>query len=386
MRVAMTFPYSARRMTGIGAVARALTTYAVGSGLEALWVVPDGSGAMFFSPPDHTDLREVLATNRAHGQDVALAWGTARELLRLRKTIALIHAHQPHLQTLASIFVARLRRWPVVVTFHGRLARPENPIRKLFLRWIEQRIFAWATAVVMVSDESLRQFGDPRAHVIHNGVATPPGGPNLERRDAARKVWESGDLPVVLFAGRFSQLKGVFDILDAAAFLVQAGSKFVLVFIGNGSEGEEEVLRKRIEGRGLGKSTRVFGATNDYQRFLEGADVFVLPSYLEGLPIGLLEAMARGLPIVATVVGGIPEAVRDGIEGLLVTPGDIPALREALSWMLAHPQERAEMGVRAADRVRTSFSEEQMASAYLSLYYRFLGPGVSPYKAQNRSA
>src|SRR5439155_1699559 len=77
----MTFPYSARRMTGIGAVVRALTAHAVRSGLQVVWVVPDGAGELFFRPPDPTELREVAVTSRAHGRDLALAWGRARELL-----------------------------------------------------------------------------------------------------------------------------------------------------------------------------------------------------------------------------------------------------------------------------------------------------------------
>ncbi len=96
--------------------------------------------------------------------------------------------------------------------------------------------------------------------------------------------------------------------------------------------------------------------------------------------------MASGLPIVATHVGGIPEAIRDGIEGTLVSPGDIRAIRDAIAWMLTHPQERAIMGTHAADRARASFSEEQMTSAYLKLYGELARSDASPYTVQNRSA
>ncbi len=386
MRVAMTFPYSARRMTGIGAVVRSLTAQAVSFGLQVVWVVPDGPGEIFFDPPGQTELREVPTATRAHGRDLALAWGTAKELLRLRHRIDLLHAHQPHLQTLASIFVARLRGWPAVVTLHGRLPRPDDAIRRWMLRWIERKTFAWASAVVLVSAESARQFGDHRGRVIHNGVATYRGTPDRDRRDAVRATWECGELPVILFAGRFSRLKGIFDLLDAAGVLAREGSVFRLVFIGNGSAEEERLLRERIEASGLKACTRVYGATNRYQEVLGGADIFALLSYLEGLPIGLLEAMASGLPIIATRVGGIPEAVRDGIEGRLVPPGDARAIRDAISWMLTHPRERTIMGTHAAERARTSFSEEQMTSAYLALYGELTKSDANPYSVQNRSA
>ncbi|HYT00832.1 MAG TPA: glycosyltransferase family 4 protein [Thermoplasmata archaeon] len=373
-------------MTGIGAVVRSLTEQAIRTGLQAVWIVPDGPGELFFGTPGQTELHEVRATNRAHGRDLALAWGTAKELLRLRHEIDLIHAHQPHLQTLASIFVARLRGWPAVVTLHGRLQRPDDPIRRLMLEWIERRTFAWANAVVLVSADSARRFGDDRSRLILNGVPTYRGTLSGDRREAVRAAWECGDLPVILFAGRFSRLKGIFDLLDAAQVLAQEGLAFRLVLIGNGSADEERLLRERIEASGLKGRARVYGASNRYQEVLEAADIFVLPSYVEGLPIGLLEAMASGLPIVATHVGGIPEAIRDGIEGTLVSPGDIRAIRDAIAWMLTHPQERAIMGTHAADRARASFSEEQMTSAYLKLYGELARSDASPYTVQNRSA
>jgi len=195
-----------------------------------------------------------------------------------------------------------------------------------------------------------------------------------------------GNLPVILYAGRFSRLKGVFDLLDAATNLVHGGPEFQLVFIGNGTADEEALLHDVIEARGIRGIVHVYGATNTYQEFLGGSDIFVLPSYVEGLPIGLLEAMANGLPVVATNVGGIPEVVREGIDGKLVPPGDIAALRDALAWMVTHAQEREVMGVQAAERARANFSEERMVSAYLSLYHELTGSEDSPYTVQNRPA
>jgi len=240
--------------------------------------------------------------------------------------------------------------------------------------------------VVLVSHESARSFGDSRGQVIHNGVVVGEGPPRQDRRDAVRAAWGVGNLPVILYAGRFSRLKGVFDLIDASTDLVRGGSEFQLILIGNGTADEEALLLERIEARGIRGIAHVYGATNTYQEILCGADIFVLPSYVEGLPIGLLEAMANGLPVVATNVGGIPEVVREGIDGKLVPPGDIAALRDALAWMVTHPRERVVMGVRAAERARANFSEERMVSAYLSLYHELTGSEDSPYTVQNRPA
>ena len=83
---------------------------------------------------------------------------------------------------------------------------------------------------------------------------------------------------------------------------------------------------------------------------LAATDIFVLPSLVEGLPLALLEAMRAGKPIVATAVGGVPEAVTSGVNGLLVAPADDVALADAIAILAASPQQRAELGEQARAR------------------------------------
>jgi glycosyltransferase involved in cell wall biosynthesis len=102
--------------------------------------------------------------------------------------------------------------------------------------------------------------------------------------------------------------------------------------------------------------------------------VYARPSYNEGLPMSLLEAMAAGLPVLTTPIGGIPDAVRDGVEGWLVTPGDRVALAEALRKLFSDGAQRRAMGARARQRVESTFSAQvllpQLEHLYRTLFTR----------------
>jgi glycosyltransferase involved in cell wall biosynthesis len=102
------------------------------------------------------------------------------------------------------------------------------------------------------------------------------------------------------------------------------------------------------------------------------ADIFAMPSLWEGLPLALLEAMVAGTAIVASAAGGIPEAITDGREGILVPPGDLQALTSGLRRLLDDHTLRDEFGKAAARRAREEFTVEVMADQYLTLYSQMI--------------
>lgn len=103
---------------------------------------------------------------------------------------------------------------------------------------------------------------------------------------------------------------------------------------------------------------------------LAEADIFVSSSHTEGLPVAVLEGAGAGLPIVATAVGGTPEVVRDGHNGLLVPPGDVAALRRSIEYLLDNPEEARSMGRRGAVLVQECFDFDQHARKLEALYLR----------------
>ena len=110
----------------------------------------------------------------------------------------------------------------------------------------------------------------------------------------------------------------------------------------------------------------------DLGDYLPHLDIAVLPSFTEGLPVVVLEASAAGVPVVATAVGGTPEAVEDGVSGYLVPPGEPAALAARICHLLRCETTRREMGQRGRDRVREHFSFETQSLHYQRLFASLL--------------
>ena len=129
-------------------------------------------------------------------------------------------------------------------------------------------------------------------------------------------------------------------------------------------------MRVRAEELGIADHVELLGWVRgeDKERLLATAVLYVLPSYNEGLPVSVLEAMAAGLPILTTPVGGIPEAVTDGVEGFLVEPGDVRTLADRLERLLADADLARRMGVAARHKVEAAFSANAVVPQLEAMY------------------
>ena len=116
------------------------------------------------------------------------------------------------------------------------------------------------------------------------------------------------------------------------------------------------------------------GFRDDLQRILPCLDLVVHPALMEGMGVSLLQASCAGVPIVASRVGGIPEAVHEGVTGVLVSPNDASALAEAIIDLLKAPERRKAMGRSGRQWVETYFSEDRMVEGNLSVYQHLLSP------------
>jgi glycosyltransferase involved in cell wall biosynthesis len=154
-------------------------------------------------------------------------------------------------------------------------------------------------------------------------------------------------------------------LLAAARRVMDAGAPVRFAAVGQGPL--EGFVRSEIERLGLGGVFSLLGHRPDALDVLAAADVFALASVAEGYPVSLMEALALGKPVVATAVGGIPEAVRDGVEGLLVPPGAPGALAEALVALAGDPGRRAAMGVAALER-SSLFDIRRAAARHEEIY------------------
>lgn len=173
----------------------------------------------------------------------------------------------------------------------------------------------------------------------------------------------------VIALGRVCEPKGSHDLLAAAALLKGRHPQIEIILAG---DGDVDAFAERVQEIGMQESVTLPGWIRgpEKQRLLDSASVYALPSYAEGLPMGLLEAMANGVPVVSTRVGGIPEAVTDGVEGFLIEPGDVAALTDSLDRLLSDQELAVRMGRAAREKVINCFSTAAIFPQIDAIYSR----------------
>jgi glycosyltransferase involved in cell wall biosynthesis len=171
----------------------------------------------------------------------------------------------------------------------------------------------------------------------------------------------------LLYMGRLVREKGLYELLQGLALARRQGVAAELVIAGTGPEAarlQQAAVAQGLEGVSfLGP---VYGAAK--MTLLERADVFVLPSYAEGLPYALLESMAAGVPVIATRVGGIPELVADGINGLLVEPQAPQAIAVAIRTLACDREALARMSAASRATIAARYSIGRLASELCRVY------------------
>lgn len=183
--------------------------------------------------------------------------------------------------------------------------------------------------------------------------------------------------PVIVFIGFFSADKQPRVLFDAWMQLQSTGrTDATVVFVGATQSGYFEVdpsiapaMQAEADRAGLGERVRFAGLTHDVPLYLRAADVFVLPSRREGLPVALLEAMACGLPCVASRLPGSTDAIiEDDVNGLLVRPGDVSAVGDAIARLLSDRSNAQRLGAAARATIIDRYSTGNVADRWLEAY------------------
>jgi glycosyltransferase involved in cell wall biosynthesis len=239
--------------------------------------------------------------------------------------------------------------------------------------WIAQRRLSQALqqvdGVIGVSAGILGIFPERLIPAARRRVVypLPPSGPRPDAAEAARvrECVGIGPGPLVLYAGKLSLGKGTRVLVDALDAIRRAVPGVRVAFAGKG----EMALPTAPDVHALGSlpQATLFG-------LYRAADVVVVPSiWPEPFSRVLVEAMWLGRPLVATAVGGSPEAVQDGVTGRLVPKGDAPALAGAITEILRDPERRSRMGAAAAARAASLFDEERVVASLLDAYESLAG-------------
>jgi glycosyltransferase involved in cell wall biosynthesis len=218
-----------------------------------------------------------------------------------------------------------------------------------------------AHAVVANSIAAARQLeseGVPQGKIrtIPNGVDCSTFRPIGERRGLRR----------IVTVANLRAEKGHDTLVAAAPRIVRHQPDVEFCIVGDGPE--RAAIAEQVSARGLGSHFRFLGQRDDVPALLASSDLFVLPSRTEACPNGVLEAMACALPIVATRVGGIPELIEHGTDGLLVDAGAPDALAGALIDLMEGPDRALRLGRAARERAERSFSLDVMVARFEQLY------------------
>lgn len=315
-----------------------------------------------------------LALNKKPGKDWLCYFRLWKVLRKLRPDLV----HTYNLGTLDAAPIARLagaRR--VVHAERGRDARdPHGESRKY--RRMRRALLPFIDKYLAVSRD-LQNWLVDKVGIDAARVACIPNGIDVTRFAATSN---SNEMRVLLgsFAppgtivigtvGRLDPVKDHAGLISAfqclCEWLPDSREHLRLVIVGEGPVHAQ--LDVQISRLGLGAQVSLLGNRSDVPALFREFDIFVLASIAEGMPGVVLEAMATELPVVATDVGGVSEVVQSGVTGLLVAPGRVTELAEALRTYVCSPALRSQHGRSARIRVEAEFSLERMISAYIAFY------------------
>ncbi len=347
--------YDPRAIGGAERVAREIHERLAADHDTAVTVV---GGVPGLATPQVVDPWGPVRTHLVRGYDLSGLLGAqmmvapglrgAARFERNRERPHVIHVNGLHFHS-SQVGVAAARRAgiPLVVTAHlGAVDAMPGRLRAApvaFDRFAGGRVVRAADRIIAVSravaDHVTALGADPSlVTVAHNGV-------DHDRFDASRHQPATTELRVGLI-GRLIANKGHDLAIDAVAGARRRGHDVTLRVVGDGPLAG--AARARVDSEGLGDAVTFTGQVDDVAEQLRCIDVLVRPSYTEGLPLAVLEALASGVPCVVSDVPGNVEAVRDGVDGIVVPIGDAAALGDALVGLAADRERVAAMATAAA--------------------------------------
>lgn len=284
-------------------------------------------------------------------------WNAAR-----RRGVQHIHASFADSASDVALLVVRFagEPWSWSLAVHGPVEFEDVRLNGLAEKVSSARFtvaisdFGRSQLMTLASEERWKDI-----HVIHCGIDPAECVPTPLRR--------SDGEPAILCVGRLVQRKGQSLLIEACAALRDRGLPVRLTLIGDGPKRAElEALAGRL---GVADRVRYAGSVghDDILPTFRSADIFCLPSFSEGVPVVIMEAMAHSIPVVATQIMGIPELVEHGHSGLLVAPGRVDLLVDALARLAQNSELREQFGTRGRQKVLAEFDVNESARRLLAV-------------------
>lgn len=297
-------------------------------------------------------------------------------IIKLYRLMKKKHIHVVRTHKYRASLYGRLAAWlagtPVIISsVHGNYRKDLRLERK-----IANKILSRITDKIIAVSESIKRdivkhdkIDPSKILVIYNGIDGLKFDPSEKSKNIREKLLINTEDIVVGFVGRLVPAKGLEYLIGAISYLKEEFKNIKLLIVGEGSL----LIGLKDKARENGIHDRVIftGQRRDVPDILHSTDIFVMPSVAEGIPNALLEAMAMGKPIIATKVGGIPEIIEDGFNGLLVPPRDSGVLAAAIKTLMDNRQLATKIGQTARDFAQ-NFSIKATAQKWELLYTTLL--------------
>ena len=307
----------------------------------------------------------------------------------VRHMTALIRSERPHILhthtakagaiARAAALLAGGARPPIIVhTFHGHVLKGYfGPGRTAFFRQVERNLARSSDVLIAVSpevrDELVEHGIAPRNKfaVIRLGIPLDDrlGDPTADL-DYRRLYGIPPEAFVIGWVGRMTGVKGTGAVLEIVRATRERGVNAVVCMVGDGPDrGRLEQLAHDL---GIARVCYFVGYQSDVAGYYRLFDAFVLPSVNEGTPVSAIEALASGTPVVANRVGGVPDVVRDGVDGFLVEAGDTEGAADRLAQLAADPELRARFGGSGRSHMFERYSVSRLVDDVDRLYRSLL--------------
>lgn len=299
--------------------------------------------------------------------------GALAIIRRVRKqAIDIIHSHGYKGNILLGL-VPRPCRVPVVSTLHGWTAAT-FPSRLAMYQWLDRRMLTRLDSIVSVSefsrhDQRLHNVPATKLTIIENGLDLGVL-PEIVATSISGRFTKKDREFVIGAVGRLAPEKGFGFLIEALKLVLTSCPGVRASILGEGPD--RAILQHQIDDAGLHGLVELTGYQSDTIRWMQKFDVFVLSSVTEGLPMTVLEAMYVRIPIVATKVGGVPEALDQGMGGVLVEPASPSALAVALERIYHGEVNVQSMVEYSYQRLFEKYTSGRMAARYSEVYQNLL--------------
>jgi glycosyltransferase involved in cell wall biosynthesis len=376
MKICITTPYPLTDVGGIGSFIEDVYTYLSAKKIDVMIISPTGGKKekqTFIDNSRNNVVQINVDKVNSPFKNLYNSYKMGVIILKSRKQIDVLHHQTPKPQSAFSCILGRLLNIPSITTLHGLFPEANNVFTRLYYRLFDWLTISFSDAVIAVGRETKEFYGSSQIQIIPNGVNIDKFKNDKYSRNKARTRLEFGDKTVLMFVGRISFDKGIYELLEAVKTIKKTHpNRIKLCFVGSIIPEEKMKLDNKTTQLGITEEIKIYGPQDNVVPYYSAADIFVLPSYHEGLPLALLEAMSTGLPVIVSSVGAMTDVVIDGENGFIIKPKDVNALVEKIIWCLDNPSELNEIGDKARSSIQMEHSLDYMCKRYLKNYHKLI--------------